>query len=71
MAARKKTITDAEWVITAQLLVGPDETQLTTATLRYADSQVVDGFDRVAWLIAGRLNEVRERVLPVATRKKR
>ena len=56
---RGKAVTGAQWEITVRLLV--DDVQMgKTATMRYADAVVKDGWDRVGSFIVGRLNEVRD-----------
>jgi hypothetical protein len=65
--AKPKAIPDSEWRITIQLTVGPDDTPIgAPTTLRYSNSTVSSGAMNVATLIAGRLDEYRERIAPLA-----
>lgn len=67
MVAKPKAIPDSEWQITIQLTSGPDNTPIgAPTTLRYSDSTVSSGALNVATLIAGRLDEYRARIAPLA-----
>lgn len=52
---RKKPITDAEWVIDAELRIG--DQRVAMVTLHYADSQLAKDPEGVGWLIASRLQQ--------------
>jgi hypothetical protein len=72
---KKKAIPDAEWIITARLVVGngDDAHEYSAIEMFYADSVVADGWLRVASLIAGRMDEARARIAPglLSKRKKK
>ena len=61
---------DTEWQITVQCHHGPEETLIgVPQTMRYSDSVVADGWEKVAYLLAGRLDEIRERTAPPRKKK--
>jgi hypothetical protein len=63
-----KAIADAEWIVTVVYTVKDTEIG-QPIVMRYADSVVAKGWDKVATLIAGRLDEARERFMPQARQR--